>query len=220
MPTRASAAEIRADFDTIAALTPQDDVLGPYEEWLLTSLPSSRELAVEVGCGAGRLTRRLARAFAHVTGIDFSEGMIEQARRRSAGSGIEYVRGDLFEHLPAFRDRCDCAVSVATLHHVDLRAALLAMAAALKPGGKLLVIDLVDRRGWRYLPINGIAWLVSRMRGVGSRKLREAYLHHGLKETYLGIHEVKAIASEVLPGARVRAHLLWRYTIEWTKPLG
>lgn len=168
MPTRASAAEIRADFDTIAALTPPDDALGPYEGWLLASLPESRELAVDVGCGAGHLTRRLARLFARVTGIDFSTGMIEQARRRSAGSGnIEFIHGDLFAHLPAFRDRCDCAVSVATLHHVDLRAALLAMAAALKSGGKLLVIDLVDRSGWRYLPINAVAWLVSRLRGVG-----------------------------------------------------
>lgn len=218
MPTRATTAEIRADFDAIAELMPADDALEPYEAWLLASLPESRGLAVDVGCGVGRLTRRLARAFDRVAGIDASDGMIDQAGRRSAGlPNIEYIRGDLFEHLPRFAGRCDCVACVATLHHVDLRAALRAMAAALKPGGKLLVIDLRDHGGWRSLPGRALAWIVSRVRGIGPRKLREAYCRHGENETYLALDEVRAIAAEVLPGARVRGRLLWRYSLEWTK---
>jgi hypothetical protein len=31
--------------------------------------------------------------------------------------------------------------------------------------------------------------------------------------------EMRAIAARVLPGARLRRHLLWRYSITWTKPV-
>jgi hypothetical protein len=50
-------------------------------------------------------------------------------------------------------------------------------------------------------------------------KLQEAWLEHGSHETYLTSAEARTIATTVFPGAEVRDHLLWRYSIRWDKPL-
>lgn len=217
MPTTASAAVIRGDFDAIARLTPESDRPGPCEEWLLKQLPSRRGSALEIGCGVGRLARRLASAFDGVTAIDFSEGMIAEATRRDDAS-VEFVCVDMFEWLRPRRDTYDCIVTVATLHHMDLASALREIASALKPGGTLLVIDLLHRSGWRGFFVNAVAWVVS-LRTTAPWKLRRAYWRHGRNETYLTLDDVERVVREELPGARVRAHLLWRYSVAWQKPM-
>ena len=70
MPTTATPAEIRNDFDAMAPLMP--DRLGPHEAWLLAQLPRGRGAALEIGCGAGTVSRRLAQSFDGVTAIDVS----------------------------------------------------------------------------------------------------------------------------------------------------
>ena len=215
MPTSASADQIREDFDTIAAVAPHGEHLGPYEEWLLTNLPAGRGTVLEVGCGVGNLARRLAAAFKRVVAIDFSEGMISEARRRAVNGKIEYICVDLFEWLKEHPAAYDCIVSVGTLHHVDLGRALEQMALALKPGGRLLILDLLSRKG---LVINAFAWVVARLREGFTRgiawKLRRAFWRHGRNERYLTLEEVRGAA---LPGARVKEHLLFRYSIIWDK---
>ncbi|HKS21926.1 MAG TPA: class I SAM-dependent methyltransferase [Thermoanaerobaculia bacterium] len=208
MPTTASPAEIRAEFDAMAPLMP--DRLGPAEEWLLAQLPRGRTV-LDIGCGIGTIARRLASSFAHVVAVDFSPAMIAEAQRRS--SSIEFVCADLFDWLREHRDAYDCIVSVSTLHHVDLGDALRAMALSLKPGGRLLVLDVLHRTN----PIVNAAALVAGFRFTGW-KLRRAFWRHGRNERYLTLGEAAHTASAALPGARVREHLLWRYSIVWDRP--
>ena len=89
------------------------------------------------------------------------------------------------------------------------------MAFALKPGGRLLILDLLSRKG---LVINAFAWVVARLRDGFRRgiawKLRRAFWRHGRNERYLTLEEVREAA---LPGARVKEHLLFRYSIIWDK---
>ena len=219
MPTSATPAEIRRDFDAISRLTPEGDHAGPYEEWLLANLPARRANVLELGCGVGSLARKLAARFETVDAVDFSESMIAEARRRTR-ERVDYACADLFDWLRDHEQSYDCIVSMATLHHVDLPAALRAMAGALRPGGRMLVIDLEQRDG---LVANGIAWIAARLhelrdfRAMPPLKLRRAYWHHGRNETYLRHDEVLAAAAQ-LPGAQVRSHLMWRYTLLWDKP--
>jgi SAM-dependent methyltransferase len=225
MPTIASPPQIREDFDVIADLSPERPTPGPHEGWLLANLPAHRETLLEVGCGVGNLSRRLANVFAKIVAIDFSPGMIAEARRRTGPDlPIDYVCTDMFDWLAANPDTYDCIVSVATLHHVDLAAALLAMSRSLKTGGRLLVLDLYDRRGWRNVLLNGLAWPVAIARelllnrGMMPWQLRRAYWRHGRNETYLSLPDVERVVHTQLPGAEVRGHLLWRYSISWNKP--
>lgn len=210
MPTTASPAQIRDDFDAMAPLMPER--LGPHEAWLLRQLPARRERALELGCGAGTMARRMAESFAHVDAIDFSPAMIAEANRR-APSSVHFACADLFDWLHDHPDTYDCIVTISTLHHVDLGAALRAMASSLKAGGRLLALDVMARRN---VVVNAVAF------AAGFRptnwKLRQAFWRHGRNETYLTIEEARRVAVEALPGASVRAHLLWRYSIVWDKP--
>ena len=212
MPTISSSNEIRSDFDAIATLMPERDRLGPHEAWLLRQLPARRGTALEIGCGVGHVARRLAGAFDHVLAIDLSPGMIDEAKRRTSSS-IEFVCADMFDWLRSHADTYDCIVTIGTLHHVDLGEALREMALALKPGGRLLVLDLLSRRN---PVVNAVAFALG-LRLTTPWRLRRAYWRHGRNETYLTIGEVERIAREQLTGAHVRAHLLFRYSIVWDK---
>lgn len=225
MPTTASRQEIRNDFDEIAHLIPKCDHLGPYEAWVLKQISGVTGTAAEVGCGVGQLARRLAGVFDNVVAVDLSDGMIAEARRRTrAAARIEYVSADLLEWLPRFTGAFDCIVSVGTLHHMDLAPALRAMAAALRPGGRLVVLDLCSRTALQHLPLNIVAWVAARLYevipygGIAPWKLRRAYWCHGEKESYLTLSAVKKVVSDALPNATVRGHLMWRYSIVWDKP--
>jgi len=210
MPTTASPAEIRDDFDALAPLMP--DHLGPHEAWLLARLPRGRERALDAGCGAGTIAQHLARSFAHVDAIDFSPAMIAEAKRR-ASAPVDFVCAEMFEWLREHRDAYDCIVTVTTLHHVDLGEALRAMAQSLKPGGRLLALDVMRQPN----PFIAAAAMLLGFRWR-SWKLRSAFWRHGRNETYLRVDDARRIAREVLPGARVRGHFLFRYSIVWDKP--
>jgi 2-polyprenyl-3-methyl-5-hydroxy-6-metoxy-1,4-benzoquinol methylase len=225
VPTLSPATQIRGEFDRIATLIAHAGAPLAQERWLQKHLPRDRGTLLEIGCGIGELSRTLADSFDRVVAIDFSEGMIAEARRRTTSHNIELVCAEMFDWLGRASDAYDCIITVATLHHVDVRAALRSMAQALKPGGTLLVIDLVDRPGWRrYAPLNMLALLTATIRNLryarnrAFRELRAAYEEHGRHETYLTMPEVRAVVRDALPNAKVREHLLWRYSVVWTRP--
>jgi len=64
--------------------------------------PAEGSSVLDVGCGTGRHAIELARRGFRVTGIDISEGMLEQARIAAAEAGVELelVRADASRELP------------------------------------------------------------------------------------------------------------------------
>jgi malonyl-CoA O-methyltransferase len=76
--------------------------------------------ALDVGCGTGRHALRLAAAGARVTAVDFSEGMLAQARRKAAerGLAVEFVRHDIAARLPFEDGSFDRVVCGLVLDHV------------------------------------------------------------------------------------------------------
>jgi SAM-dependent methyltransferase len=116
---------------------------------ILTLLEPVRErqgLVLELGCGSGALTRHLVAAGHRVVATDASPAMLELAR--AAVPGAEDVRLLKLpdDPLPA----CDAVVSVGHVlsylpNEGSLKAALVAAADALRPGG-VFAIDLLDLR--------------------------------------------------------------------------
>lgn len=216
---------IREEFDRIALLSEGHGRMGDaYHGYLLTRLPPVCASALEVGCGAGAFTRLLAARSRGVVAIDLSTQMIRLARRQSAAhTNIEYVPGDITRMtLPA--EGYDCVVSIATLHHLPLGPTLSKLKAALKPGGTLVIHDLVADEGLLdtvrsalAFPVSGARrlWRTGRLRAP--RELREAWAEHGEGETYLTPGGVREMCRRHLPGAEARRHLLWRYTVVWRK---
>ena len=108
-----------------------------------TVSPGDRVL--DAACGTGDLALEAAKAGGRVTGLDFSEPMLERARRKS--SEIEWVRGDVLA-LP-FDDGSFEAVTIGFgIRNVeDLEAGLRELARVLRPGGRVAVLDLTRPKG-------------------------------------------------------------------------
>lgn len=99
---------------------------------LITLFPGERVL--EVGCGAGHLTTRLAGRGIDVTGIDANPNA-------STIAGSERVLTMRAEALAFDDDTFDAVVSVHAIEHIpNLEEALAEMARVLKPGGRVLFI--------------------------------------------------------------------------------
>jgi len=115
------------------------------ERLLLDRIGPARGLRIlDVGCGDGVLSTRLAQAGARVTGIDASADMIAAARRRAKAAGVEIdlVEGDA-GNLRFPGGHFDCVVSVATLCFVDNPSPTIReMVRVLKPGGRLILGEL------------------------------------------------------------------------------
>lgn len=100
---------------------------------------------VDVCCGTGDLALADALAGGRVTGIDFSERMLERARRKS--DSIEWVRGDLLA-LPFLDESFDAATVGFGIRNVeDLEAGLRELARVLRPGGRLGCLEITRPRG-------------------------------------------------------------------------
>jgi demethylmenaquinone methyltransferase / 2-methoxy-6-polyprenyl-1,4-benzoquinol methylase len=96
-------------------------------------------------CGTGDLALAAQAQGGKVTGLDFSEGMLERARRKS--SDVEWIRGDLLR-LP-FQDAAFEAVTVGfgVRNVEDLDRALRELRRVLKPGGRLAILEIVRPHG-------------------------------------------------------------------------
>lgn len=137
----------RAYFDELAGRFGREYVPGRswkgLAEALLLLMPP---LAIaDLGCGEGHVTQLLARRAKRVIGVDSSEKMIAYAAgaaQRNGLTNIEFRLGDL-EAPPIRAASVDVALFSQSLHHAEHPAtALSAARRILKPGGRVLILDL------------------------------------------------------------------------------
>jgi demethylmenaquinone methyltransferase / 2-methoxy-6-polyprenyl-1,4-benzoquinol methylase len=96
-------------------------------------------------CGTGDLALAAERAGGRVTGLDFSERMLERARRKSGS--VSWVRGDVMA-LPFEDGRFDAATVGFGIRNVaDLEGGLRELARVLRPGGRLACLEITRPRG-------------------------------------------------------------------------
>jgi demethylmenaquinone methyltransferase / 2-methoxy-6-polyprenyl-1,4-benzoquinol methylase len=148
---RLPAEGVRAMFDRIA---PVYDVMnhvmtaGLDRRWrALTARavvkPGDRVL--DACCGTGDLAVAAHRAGGRVTGLDFSEPMLERARDKSAE--IEWLRGDLLA-LPFEDGAFDAAtVGFGVRNLDDLERGLAELRRVLRTGGRLAILEITRPRG-------------------------------------------------------------------------
>jgi demethylmenaquinone methyltransferase/2-methoxy-6-polyprenyl-1,4-benzoquinol methylase len=105
--------------------------------------PGDRVL--DAACGTGDLAILAAKAGATVTGLDFSERMLERARRKAPG--IEWVQGDMLE-LPFEAESFDAATVGFGVRNVgDLERAIGELRRVLRPGGRLAILEITRPSG-------------------------------------------------------------------------
>ncbi len=116
---------------------------------VLRALELAPEMVVgEIGAGTGYFTFRLARAAALVYASDADPRLVEVLRQRIAAAAVRNVVLALaFPDDPAFpASSCDRVVTVNAFHHFpDPPSYLRRVARALRPGGRLAVIDFHEK---------------------------------------------------------------------------
>jgi SAM-dependent methyltransferase len=191
----------------------------------MEAIPPGCERALDVGCGTGALTRGLKRYVPRVTGIDRDERSIELARAHPEGDGVEYLLGD-FLATPLPPASFGLVSSVASLHHMGAEEALRAMTDLLRPGGVLTVAGLArgSTAADLALVIPAVIGTQARLAASAWQRKRAgaaaaaAYQPPIVWPPPLTYRDMQRLAARVLPGARYRRHLYWRYSLVWTKP--
>jgi ubiquinone/menaquinone biosynthesis C-methylase UbiE len=114
----------------------------------------------DLGCGTGEVSAALAPYVARVVAVDQSAAMLQAAKKRLHGlANVDLRRGEL-EALPIDDARLDAATLMLVLHHVpEPEKALAETARVLKPGGRVILVDMQPHDRESYRQQMGHVWL-------------------------------------------------------------
>jgi len=122
------------------------------------------DTVVDLGCGTGSNFSYLQQSVGkggHIIGVDLSEEMLDQARRRIASNGwqnVELVRADMAHY--SFPNSVAAVLSTFAITLVpEYDKVICRGAAALRPGGHLAVLDIKKPDNWPEWLIRFAAWL-------------------------------------------------------------
>src|SRR5271165_6073912 len=166
-----------ADWDEMRAL---DLPAAEVEAALLRLVPQNAGHLLDIGTGTGRVLELLAPRIARGLGIDASKAMLALARSRLARAGLTHCSVRLADmyRLPLAQATFDLAVVQMVLHYAEDPPGVLAeIARVLRPGGRLIVIDLAPH-GRNDL----LTRLAHRWPGFGDDAMRILLAHAGLHQ--------------------------------------
>lgn len=176
-----------------------------YYPLALAATPCRR--ALDVGCGDGLLLRLLSTRCDEVVGVDpwtpELVGLPDVAVQRCDFLDAELEPGSF-----------DLVCSFAAIHHLPFEPALERMVSLVAPRGRLVVVGLAA-----YTPATwllGAAGIVPHQ--IASR-VRGYWAHPApIAEPDMSWAAIRSAVRRIVPGARMRHRLYWRYSIEWTRP--
>ncbi|MEW1963294.1 class I SAM-dependent methyltransferase [Microbacterium sp. NPDC077644] len=195
-----------------------------YSTWVLRQARIVRrrggERALDVGCGTGALAKRLAGILPGVVGVEPDSPTARRARAMVAESRNVAVLEAPFDPAVFDEQSFDLVTFVAVLHHLPLGQTLEAARDLLRPGGRLVIVGLA-RESPGERPWSAASMLLNPVIGA-IRHPRRAHtapenMTAPTREPSETFEQIASVASEILPGVRMRRGLFWRYTAVWVK---
>jgi len=173
-----------------------DRVYGPGRSWqafghlLLRMLPPIT--VADLGAGEGLLSELLARRCKKVIAVDNSEKIVAFGAAKAKKNGLknlEFRQGDL-QNPPIETGSVDLAILSQALHHAeDPAAALRSAHKILKPGGQIMILDLLKHNFEKAHELYGDRW----------PGFAESDLHRWLEEAGFKKIEISIVAAEEQP---------------------
>lgn len=185
-----------------------------YHRVLIQRVPEGASRALDVGCGDGQFARLLASRVPEVVAIDVDSYQVERARSAAGGERVRWQCADLLtlDQVGSF----DVITALAVVHHMPFDQAVDHMRRLLADRGRLLLLGVWPARATvTDVIVSGIAVVANSVLQVLFGKTQ---MESPTRAPAMSLREVRRRAQELLPGVRVRRRLLWRYTLEWTKP--
>ena len=192
-----------------------------YHRWLLRQLPARLRRTIDLGCGTGNLVLAISQRADVAEGIDANPAVIAAARARTETrpNAVFEVR-DLMD-MPG-EGQFDAVTAVAVVHHLPLTEAMAKMRSLVVPGGRIVIIGCYRAAtAMDYLvalaasPANMIIGLLNSPAGAREARVAMSAPTAAPRQT---LAEIRQVAAAVLPGARIRRRLFWRYSLTFTAP--
>jgi ubiquinone/menaquinone biosynthesis C-methylase UbiE len=183
MPAHSNEESLRLLID-LARIGPEDEVL-------------------DVACGPGLVACPLAQVARHVTGIDLTPAMIEQAQRKQRAEGLTnltWVVGDAVP-LPFPGAAFSAAVTRYSFHHfLEPKAVLAEMVRVCRPGGRVAVIDVFTSSPEQAEAYNRVERLrdPSHVRALPLEELTGLCHDAGLRDIRTGFYKLDVPLEELL----------------------
>ena len=148
--------------------------------WAVLGLIDPGLVVGDLGCGTGQLTEVVAPHVRRVISVDGSEDMLDAARQRLTGATNVDIRQGELETLPIESGELDVAMLSLVLHYApEPSRALAEVGRVVKPGGRVLVVDMLPHDREEYQQQMGHVWLgfsesqITRLvSGAGFEKVR------------------------------------------------
>jgi ubiquinone/menaquinone biosynthesis C-methylase UbiE len=160
------------------------------------------DTVLDVACGPGLLACAFARVAKHATGIDMTPAMLEQARRTQQEQGLQNIsweQGDVY-WLPFRPDQFAIVSSRFVFHHLENPlAALKEMQRVCKPGGKVVVADMVPQPA-KAAALNAAELLrdPSHVRAMPTEELRGLFDQAGLGTPQISQYRMEGELEDLL----------------------
>lgn len=140
--------------------TMRADMIGVRSDLLaLLDLLDDTWVVGDLGCGTGQLSEAVAPCVARVIGVDESGPMLNAARERLKDHENVELREGTIESLPIDDATLDVALLFLVAHFItDPSKVMTEIRRVLKPGGKLLIVDLMSHDRVEYVVQLGHVW--------------------------------------------------------------
>lgn len=185
-----------------------------YYKWIKRKTADCRSI-LDVGCGDGSLIAYLDDGIKDLTGIDVDSSCISRANSTNKSLNTQFIccSFDDYETQQFY----DAIIFVASIHHMDMTAALERAKALLSPNGLLIIVGLATPSTAKDYVIEGLRILpckiVSELKHMRSSEDQHIPVSYRLP----AFNEVRDISSKILPQAVIKYGLFYRYLLQWTK---
>ena len=187
-----------------------------YHRALLDMLPLGCDRVLDVGCGDGLFGRRLAGRATSVVALDPDAEQVSVAKATCAdATNVAVVQADLLS-VGFLEPSFDAVTCLAVVHHLPLEVAITKMVRLLRPGGRLVLLGVwPDVATPTEVAMSLLAVVVN---GCYILLWGDGEMNSPACATQMSMSDARRVLKRLLPSATVTRRLLWRYTVEWTKP--
>ncbi|EJU05798.1 S-adenosyl-L-methionine-dependent methyltransferase [Dacryopinax primogenitus] len=169
-------------------------------------------VCMDYACGTGLVSRQLAAHCKGIIGVDISQGMVDYYNTRVSNQGIpssemRAIRATLPDdpgELQGMQSSFDVVVCAQAYHHItDIGLVTQSLATFLRPGGALLVVDLVKSEHGMFMHSRGdapehVKYTVAHKGGLEEGEVRRCFVDAGLEEVSFEVVYEKEVEGRKL----------------------